>query len=185
MNELLEKAYNCYIRYLNKLNYGTVTQNYCLLYDSILYIANDINDEQFYQYFVNNLNCKGAGSSFELDITDNMDRLILWTLNSSDTVLGTFTWNTVPAPQSGNYSFVTNSVSGYNWLYLSVPQDVNLLIYNELNIQLYDSNIAAGNPSQLFTLVGTMTTVNGHTNNVYRKNDVFNSLNSVLFKITI
>lgn len=182
MNELLEKAYNCYIRFLNRLNYGNVTQNYCLLYDAILYIANDLDEEQFYQYFVNNLDC---GTRYPLDITEDMDRLILWTLNESSVVLNTFQWNTIPAPADGTFSFTTNQLEGYNWLYISVPQDVNMYIYNELNMQLYDSLAPVDGVNQLFNLVGTMTTVNGDTNNVYRKNEVFNSHNRPLFKVKI
>lgn len=181
-NVLLEKAYNCYIAYLDNLNYGKVTQNYCLLYDAILMIANDITDQQYVEYFESNLDCNRR---YVLNITDDMGRQILWTLNDSEVVLGNFNWTTIDAPINTTYQFTTNSLGGFNYVYISVPQTVNMLIFNELNVQIQDSLAPGTNPNQLFTLVGTMTLENGNTNNVWKKKDVYNTINPVLFKVKI
>ena len=179
---LLEKAYNCFIVYLDRLNYGRTNQNYCLLYDAILTLANDITDKQFVEYFEANLDC---GTRYELQITEDMERKILWTLNSSEIVLDTFVWNEIPVPEDGTFQFTTNSLGGFNYLYISIPQGVNSYFFNELNMQIFDSLAAPTAPNQIFHLVGTMTLENGSVNNVYRKDDVYNTYNPVLFKVKI
>jgi len=182
-NILLEKAYNCYMIYLDHLNYGKVNQNYCMVYGAILAIANNITDEQFVQYFEEHLLCENP--LYKLTITEDMDRYILWTLSPSDVLLSNFSWNEIPAPTNTTYPFTTNSLYGFNYLYVSVPQNENFIIYNELNMSLYDSSIGAGELNQIFTLIGTMTLDNGNVNNVYKKNDVYNTNNSVLFKVRL
>jgi len=57
MDNLLEKSYNCYIRYLNKLNKGNTEQDYCILYGAILCLKANITDKKYIEYFTNNLNC--------------------------------------------------------------------------------------------------------------------------------
>ncbi len=56
-NELLEKAYNCYIRFLSNMNYGRYSENYELIKDSIACITEDISDKKFIEYFTSNLTC--------------------------------------------------------------------------------------------------------------------------------
>jgi hypothetical protein len=180
MNELLEKAYNCYLVYLDNLNYGNVTQNDCLLYDAILTIANNIQEEQYIQYFVANLFC---GNKYPLTITSDMNRLIAWTLNESETVSNTFDWHLINAPTNVTYPIQTNSEVGFRYFYLSIPQGSNFTVTNELNMQLYDSALPKENLNQIFTFVGTATMENGQVNNIYRKDDVYNATNSVLFKV--
>lgn len=182
MNELLQKAYDCYLVYLDNLNYGNVTQNDCLLYDAILAIANDITEEQYLQYFVANLFC---GGKYPLTITSDMDRLIAWTLNESETVQPDFDWHSLGAPTNTTYPIHTNTEVGFRFFYLSVPQGVNILVTNELDMTLYDSALPVDAQNQLFSLVGTMTMENGQTNNVFRKDDVFNATNSVLFNVKL
>jgi hypothetical protein len=178
---LLEKAYNCYIVYLDNLNYGKVSQNYCLLYDAILTISNNIEDKKYIQYFENNLNCSDL---FPLNITADVNRKILWTLNNSSTVLSSFVWNEIPVPKNGLFSFTTNSLPGFNYLYISIPQSTQIIILNELNMQIYDSLSSSSSTNQLFELVGTQT-VGGTANNVYKKKNVYNTFNGVLFKVQI
>lgn len=57
MDNLLEKSYNCYMRYLNNLNKGNIEQDYHVLYDSILCLKANITDTKYIEYFTNNLNC--------------------------------------------------------------------------------------------------------------------------------
>ena len=181
-NILLEKAYNCFIVYLDRLSYGKVNQSYCLLYDAILAIANNIQEPQYIQYFENNLDCINM---YYLNITDSMNRKILWTLHDSDILLNSFSWNEIDAPINDTYQFTTNSKISFNYLYVSIPQGVNSMIFNELNVQIFDSLVGPNATNQLFSLVGTMTLPNGSVNNVYRKNDVYNTYNPVLFKVKI
>lgn len=183
MNELLNRAYNCYLVYLDNLNYGKVDQNYCLLYDAVLTIANNIDEEKYMQYFVANLLC--ASPYNNLEITDDMDRIMAWTLNSSETVTNEFDWHEISTPTNKTYPINTNTEVGFRFFYLSVPQGTNFIVTNELNMQLYDSALPADNPSQIFSLMGTVTMDNGQTNNVYRKDDVYNASNSVLFNVKL
>lgn len=178
---LLEKAFNCYLIYLDNLNYGKVSQSYCLLYDAILMISNNIDDKKFAQYFENNLDCPKLHS---LNITEDMNRKILWTLNSSPTLLSSFTWNEIPTPSNGVFQFTTNNLYGFNYLYVSIPQDVETILYNELDMQIYNSTVAPSGSNQLFELVGTMN-VGNTINNVYKKKNVYNTNNGVLFKVKI
>jgi len=179
MNELLEKAYNCYLIYLDKLNYGNVNQEYCLVYDAILAISNNITDEKYRQYFVNNLLCP---TKYPLTITSEMNKMIMWTLNSSSNILNNFNWNNISPTGKNLYEFTTNSVPGFNFLYLSIPEDVSFIVMNELNMVIQNNLKSAGDVNQLFIFIGT-STVNGKINNIWRKKDVFNSLNKVSFKI--
>lgn len=59
MDNLIEKSYNCYIFFLNNLNFGKVNQNYDLLYNSILLIHSGITEQRYIEYFESNLNCNG------------------------------------------------------------------------------------------------------------------------------
>lgn len=182
MNELLQKAYDCYLVYLDNLNYGNVTQNDCLLYDAILTIANNIQEERYIQYFVANLFC---GDKYPLTITSDMDRLIAWTLNEEETVDNLFDWHELEAPTNTTYRVTTNSEIGFRFFYLSIPQGVNVTIMNELDMVLYDSTLPANNVNQVFSLSGTMVMEGGQINNIYRKDDIYNATNSILFKVKI
>ena len=57
MVNLLLKSYNCYISYLDNLNFGRTDQNYNLLYDSVILLKSNINNPKFIEYFINNLSC--------------------------------------------------------------------------------------------------------------------------------
>lgn len=59
MDKLKEKIINCYKQYLTNLTYGITTQDYKLLYGAILLAKNNINDQKYIEYFINNLNCSG------------------------------------------------------------------------------------------------------------------------------
>lgn len=56
MDNLLTKSYNSYLKLLTNMNYGKTEENYCLLYDSILCLKNNITDTKYIQYFINNIN---------------------------------------------------------------------------------------------------------------------------------
>lgn len=182
MNELLQRAYNCYLVYLDNLNYGKVDQNYCLVYDAILTIANNIEEEQYREYFIANLLC---GERYPLTITTDMDRQLAWTLNESETVTNMFDWHYLGTPSNTTYFINTNALVGFNFFHLSIPQGTNFMVQNELNIVLYDSSLPASGVNQIFSLTGTMTMPNGYTNNTFKKDDVYNTTNSVLFKVTL
>jgi len=178
---LLEKTYNCYLTYLDKLAYGKTDQDTCLLYGAIQLMSNDISSSRYSQFFSENLMCPDR---FILNITEDMDKHILWVLDTS-AQLGQFNWNDIPAPADGLYEFTTNSVASFNFLYVAVPQNTKITIYNELNMVIYDSELPVNANNQLFHLVGTKTLDNGTINDVYRKDDVFNSTHSVMFKIKL
>lgn len=182
MNELLIRAYNCYLVHLDNLNFGRTDKTYCLLYDAILTIANDIQEEQFIEYFVANLFCP---ENFPLELTKDMNRVIAWTLNDSDIVQNSFNWNIINAPINDTYPIQTNKLIGFNFFYLSIPQGTNFIVYNELNMVLYDSALPANHNNQLFSFKETMLMNNNQTNNIFRKNDIYNTSNSVLFKIKL
>lgn len=55
MDSLLTTSYNSYIRFLSRLNKGRVDQDYSLTYDAILCLRNNIIDEIYVQFFINNL----------------------------------------------------------------------------------------------------------------------------------
>lgn len=57
MDNLFNSTYNCYIFFLNNLNYGRINQDYSILYDSILCLKENIIDAQYVEYFENNLTC--------------------------------------------------------------------------------------------------------------------------------
>ena len=59
MNNLLQKTYNCYIFFLNNLNFGKVNQNYDLVYNATLLINSGITEPRYIEYFESNLNCNG------------------------------------------------------------------------------------------------------------------------------
>jgi hypothetical protein len=67
---------------------------------------------------------------------------------------------------------------------LALPKDKKVKIQNELNVTVYDSELSPNNGNQLFSFIGTITK-HGVTNDVYRKDDVFNSTNEVTFKIKL
>ena len=181
MINLLQKAYNCYITYLDGLNYGRYSQNYCLLYDSILCLKNVITDEKYIQYFDNNLLCP---ERFTLNITEQMERIIAWDLSTSYTS-NSFVWNDLIAPMLATYTFNTDAEVGLHFIYLAIPQDVNFIVYNSLGFILHDSTKPQTDPGQNFQLYGTAIMSNGSTNNVWRKNDPFDSGREIEFKIKI
>lgn len=182
MEELIEKAYNCYIAYLNRLNYGKVDQSYCLLYDAILAIANDITEEKYLEYFINNLTCPIL---YQIEEAENINRMISWTLSSEETPDATFSWTELAAQTDTTYYVITSELVGFNFFYVSVPQSSNCIIYNELDMVLYNSTLSAADPSQAFSLAGTLTTSEGQANNILRKNDVYNTTHPVLFKVKL
>ena len=110
---------------------------------------------------------------------------IFWTLDQAEDVQIDFNWVNLPVEHNKTSSFVTYTENTFQFLYISVPQNSILSLYNELDHILYDSTIADSVPSQLFYLIGTMVTPFGITNSVYRKKDQFNTNNPVLFKIKI
>lgn len=181
MVNLLEKAYNCYIAYLDRLNYGRVSQNYSLLYDSILCLKNVISEEKFIQYFENNLLCP---ERFALNITTAMERIIAWDLSTSYTALS-FIWNELPAPMLASYNFTTDAEFGLSFLYLAVPPDANFILYNSLGFVIHDSTIDQNANGQNFKLYGSALMSNGSTNNVWRKDEPYDSSKPIDFKIKL
>lgn len=176
--KLLEKAINCYINYLNYLTYGINNQNYNILYNAWILLKMGIDEKKLNDYFKSHLLCPTV---LKLNITSEMNRLITWTLNSSETLLNDFIWNDITITTLKTYSLNTESTIGYNYLYLSIPQDLNALIYDEMNNLLYDTS----SPNLNFDLVGTTTTSKEQTNLVYRKHNMFNTFNPITFNIKL
>ena len=182
MVNLLEKTYNCYLNYIGYLSKGKVNQDYELLYDAILSLKVGLTEDVFYQYFMNNLNCP---IKRPLNVSTDLGRDILWTLDSSDSILSSFSWTSILIPNAADYTLSTNKKYGFNFLYIAVPQGVQFTVRNELDMKLYDSTLSDYLETQLFSLVGTYTDPSGKIKSVYRKDDVFNSNNIVTFKIKI
>lgn len=180
-NELLNKAYNCYMQFLTNMNYGRISQCYSLLYDAILSLQENITEVQYTQYFENNLVCPEL---YPLDITESM-RIFAWHLNSSDSAT-TYIWNEIPVPVLGEYTFTTNTKYGLNFLYIAVPPDTNFIVYNALGHVIQNSLLPEGEVNQLFTLVGTSQMSNGVINQVWKKTDPFNTTTyPIEFKIKL
>ena len=161
MIKLLEKAYNCYITYLDRLNFGRTNQDYGLLYNACLAIDNNISVEQYNQFFINNLLCP---TKYILHM-DEISNIIAWDLSTKIDETS-FIWKETQAPSSGTYTITVGSESGLHFVYFSIPQDVEFKIYNALDMVLHDSTLIETAPGQLFKLAGTTMTSNGSTNNV-------------------
>lgn len=71
---------------------------------------------------------------------------------------------------------------GYNFLYITAPVNRGVKIYDEMSDLVFNS---AGSGSYEFGSVGEIVTGNHRTNIVYRKNNVYNTYNSVTYYITI
>lgn len=106
-----------------------------------------------------------------------------WGLSQSETIDENLVWNKIQYNSGTTTTLVNNIVPGYNFLYISVPKDSSLAIYNALNILLYNNLL--DDSGQLFSYIGEYQTPGGATNDVYRKNDVYNTGQQVLFYLTI
>jgi len=181
-NILLKKAYNCYIQFVNNLNYGRVSQDYNILYDAILSLKENISDVQFVQYFENNLFCPEL---FQLNITEEMSKTFAWDLNIDDNTTD-FIWKEIQLISLGDYNFVTNTKYGLNFLYVAIPPETNFIIYDVLGNILHNSTISEDTPGQLFTLMGTSQMSTGVMNQVWKKKNPFSTTTyPVEFKIKL
>ena len=179
MIKLLEKFVNCYNSYLDKLTYGIIPKDYSLLYNSYLLLKTNINNPRYIQYYYNNLKCP---IKIKLIVSDDMNRLISYALNPSGTLLNSFSWNEIDITSLRTYSVTNESLSGYNYIYISVPQDLNCAIYDALNNLLFNSAIPG---NYQFSLVGTTTTSKEKVNVVYKKKNVYNTFNPVTFYVKL
>ena len=110
---------------------------------------------------------------------------VFWTLDQAEAIEVDFNWVNLQVNHNEITGFVTYTENTFQFLYVSVPQNSILTLYNELNYVLYDSTVEDSAPTQLFYLIGTMTTPYGVINDVYRKKDQFNTNNPILFKIKV
>jgi len=179
MVKLIQKVANCYQYYLNRLSYGITSQDYDLLYDAILFLKSGLIDAGFEEFFENNLNCVG---DIVLPQTDTISNMIAWAFNSTGTVNPSTVFISSPIPDFGTFSITTNSVTGYNYLYIAVPQNKNTQIYDEMTSLMFDSTVAG---SYDFTYIGNLTMSNESINSIYRKNDVFNTYNPITYYVKI
>ena len=179
MLKLLEKFVNCYDSYLSNLNYGIVPKNYNILYNSYLLLKTKINNPRYIQYYYNNLKCP---IRIKLLASSDVNRMISYTLNSSGVLSPGFSWSEIDMTSSKTYNITTSSVLGYNFFYVSIPQDLNCAIHDAMNNLLFNSLIPG---NYQFILVGTTTTSKDKVNNVYRKKNVFNTFNPMPFTIKI
>lgn len=180
MINLIDKVVNCYLAYLKRLNYGDARKPSSLLYNAILYLKSGIDNDQYTEYFYNNLKCPKT-----ITLTDNLAiyRTIAWALSSSEELLTSFTFTETDTPTLRSYTLTTTSLVGFNYIYISVPQDVEFIITDVLGNTLFNSTIAPA--GQSFSLAGTTTTSEGLTNSVYKSNDVFNTYNPVTYIVTL
>jgi hypothetical protein len=181
-NILLNKAYNCYIKFLNNVNYGRFSQEYCLLYDAILSLKENISDIKYVQYFENNLLCPNL---YQLNISQEMVKLFAWDLNPSD-IATSFVWNETIVNNLGDYNFTTNTQYGLNFLYIAIPPGVNFIIYDVLGNILHNSTLPEGGPQQEFTMIGTSRMSSGVMNVTWKKINPFSTTTyPVDFKIRL
>ena len=87
MINLLEKVINCFSTYLTRLSYGVTEQDYELLYDAVLLLKNNLDEDRYIQYYYNNLQCPVA---FKLVISEQALRMISHTLSTSEALLPSF-----------------------------------------------------------------------------------------------
>lgn len=179
MIRLEEKVVNCFSRYLTNLICGKTDQNYCLLYDSILLLRNNINEEKYIQYFYNNLNCSG---NIKLEVIDEKNRILGSTLNVLETSDNSFIWDEIDTPNLKTYSITTDSLQGYNFFYISIPPNTDARVYDSLNNLLLDTSIAG---DYEFIYDSTVVTSKGQVNSVYRKKNMYNTINPVNFIVTL
>lgn len=183
MPSFLEKAVNCYISYLTNLNYGITDQKYCILYDSWILLKNNITDRRIVDYYSSHLNCP---IKIKLELSMDVKNLITWTINKSGATTNLFEWNNIDILNTNkNYTVTTNSVVGYNYFYLTLPQNLDFTIYDEMNNLLFDTKNTNENLNNGFILEGTIKTINNQTNLVYRKKNMFNTVNKVTFNIKL
>ena len=107
-----------------------------------------------------------------------MDKVIAWTVNSSDNLNNTFAWEDVKISKRKDYYITNEIVDGFNFLYICLPKNTKFTIYNSLNLVLFDSSLPEN--GQLFT-----TIFKDNEYLILRKKDVYNTRNPVTFKITI
>lgn len=125
-----------------------------------------------------------AGNTKVSHETVNAIRDVLWTLNESLTVNASFNWRKLKVEHDVVTNLVTYIENKHQFLYLSLPQNTELAIFNEVDYMLYDSTIGNDTlPEQLFYKVGTIEIYGGITNDLYRKKDTYNTNNPVLFKL--
>lgn len=179
MINLLEKFLNCYSTFIKRLNYGLTNQKYELLYNTFLLLRNNISEPVYVQYFYNNLQCSG---NIRLSTPTVTNRVISWAYDADNFLDSNFVWAETSITNPKTYSITTTPRSGYNFIFISVPQDLNVNIYDSINNLLFNSSIAG---SYQFTFVGTITTSKGQLNNVYVKNNVYNTINPVTFYIKL
>lgn len=180
MHKLLEKIVNCYDRYLKALNYGKAVKPSPLLYNAIIFEKSGIENDVYEEYFYNNLKCP---TTITLPETTAMNRIISWALSSQEEASASFTWTEQDATALKTYSVTTTPKQGFNYFYVSVPQDVNFIISDALGNVLFNSTLVPS--EQHFTLAGTVTTTKGQNNAVYRDNNVFNSNTPITFTVKL
>lgn len=174
MVNLLSKVVNCYQSYINYLNYGITNQNYEMLYNANLVLRNNITEEKFRQYFYNNLGCDSTITIQESSTVNN--KRIYWTINSSPTLNENFTWNEIIVTENKTYNIITNSVVGFNYIYIATPQEDNFILLDEMNNILYDS---ASSGHFEYESSGMIETSQGNINIAYKKKNIYNSNNQV------
>lgn len=182
MANFLEKIYNCYLHFLNDIGKGNVNIDYKNLYGSVILQKNNITNKRLVECMSSKLNCPII---YQISDVKMEDKILSWAMSSNTNILNSFVWNEVQIDSVGTYYITTNSQSGFNFIYISIPQGSNFSIYNSLDIEIFNSTLPQSGINQLFSLSGTITTSKGGINNVYRKDDVFNTFNPVSFKIKI
>lgn len=107
-----------------------------------------------------------------------MDNIIAWTVNPKDSINSVHLWPNIKLAKYKDYYITNDTIPGFNFLYIYLPCNAHFIIYNYLNLVLFDSSMPED--KQLFTIVSND---NGYL--ILRKKDVYNTYHPVTFKITI
>lgn len=104
-----------------------------------------------------------------------MDNLIFWSLSPYNVINENLIWNKAKILNNNSCLIRTERRDGFNFIYIKIKNNLKFKIYNELNFIMFDSQL---NEFHFFE--------NYELNNNYliiRKKDVYNTHNSVTFKI--
>ena len=179
MHNLLEKFVNCFGHYIDKLSYGIEVKDYHLLYKTALLIKSNINNPKYNQYYYNNLKCP---IKIKLTMPESKDRMISFAISELPSMNNSFIWTEIDTPSLKTYDITNPSQPGYNFIYISIPTDLNFIIFDALSNVLFNSAIP-GNYE--FNFIGSITTSKGKINSVYRKKNMYNTHNPVTFQIKL
>lgn len=103
-----------------------------------------------------------------------MNNSIFWNLYSFPEIGNNIVWTEEKI--NNNLCFIhTNKQEGFNFLFIKIPKEWRFKIYNKLNILLFDSRSDSDQVFEKYELLNDYL--------IIKKRDVYNTNNSVTFKI--